>query len=437
VHGLTQVCLLVDGERFDVSLPAGRPLVEFLADLLVLTGRWGGDAHRWGVRPIGAAAPIPPPWTLDDAQVRDGAVLVLEPAGPTFVEGDRVVDNLAGTVAAVVGARAGSLDREGVSRILVVLGCAALMAPAAAAPLAGATGAFLSAGLALVLAALAVSARRSGALVAGVAAPGAALQVALAAWGLTGAAGPETRLAVALAAGGVVASALAAVVAARAVRAGLVGVGLATLAGALLAAIAVATGWAPGLIGLLALAAGLVVLAGAGQLGFRTAGVPHLDRTRPTGAVVRRRVELGRLLVSSFHAVAAGLVVAGSVLVFTGDDPHRWAVAGLVTLTLVVRTRACPDLGQVLPLAGGAALVTAAFGVQVVGPRAGWSAVYLGGAALGAVLIGISQRRPALRPLVRRRLGKVELVLATACAPAILLATDVLTAVFERGQQML
>jgi hypothetical protein len=443
VHGLTQVCVVVDGERYDVSLPAGRPVVEFLADLLVLTGRWGGEAHGWGVRPVGAAAPVPLRWTLDDAQVRDGAVLLLERDGAVAVAGDRVVDNLAGTVADVVAARAArgragsGVDRPAVSGVLAVAGCAVLIAPAAVAPLAGPTGGVLSALLALALTILAATASDRSALLAGVAAPGAAVHAALSAWASTDSAALDARLAFALAAGGIVALALAAVVEISAVRAGLVGVGLAAVAGAALAGASAITGWPPGPLGLLALGTGLVVLAGAGQLGFRSAGVPRLDRMRPTESEVRNRVELGRLLVSAFHLTAAVLVVAGSALVFAGDDPRRWAVAGLAGVILVVRTRACPELGQLVPLAVGVFLMAVAFAVQVVGPRAGWVAVYLGSAGVGAVLVTLARQRPALRPLVRRRLGKVELVLAVACVPAILFAADVLGAVFEMGRRAL
>jgi hypothetical protein len=446
VHGLTQVVVVVDGERFDVSLPSGRPVVEFLADLLALTGRWGGEGHGWVVRPVGATAPVPPPWTLDDADVRDGGILLLERAGGPTVAGDRVVDNLAGTVADVVAERASGLDRSAISAVLAVLGCAALIAPALAAPVAGPTGGVLSALVALVLTILAAAAppERRGAdgtprrpLVAAVAAPGAALHAALSAWASTDSASPGARLAFALAAGGIVASALAAVVEDRPVRAGLIGAGLSALGGALVAGLSAATSWPTDVVGLIALAGGLLVLSAAGQLGFRSAGVPQLDRVRPTESVVRARVELGRLLVSAFHVTAAVLVVVGAAMVFTGDDPRRWVAAGLVATVVAVRTRACPEFGQLLPLAAAVSGVVVAFVVEVLGPRWGWVSLYPVGVVLGAILITVSYKRPKLRPLVRRRLGRVELILSLACIPVLLVAADILSAAFDAGRQVM
>jgi hypothetical protein len=75
--------------------------------------------------------------------------------------------------------------------------------------------------------------------------------------------------------------------------------------------------------------------------------------------------------------------------------------------------------------------------VQVIGPRWGWVAVYPVGTVLGAALITVSYKRPKLRPLVRRRLGRVELVLSLACIPAFLVAADVLSAAFDAGRQVM
>jgi hypothetical protein len=108
-----------------------------------------------------------------------------------------------------------------------------------------------------------------------------------------------------------------------------------------------------------------------------------------------------------------------------------------VAAVVCVRMRACPELGQLLPLAAGAAGIAVAFVVEILGPRYGWVAVYPAGALAGVLLIAASYRRPTLRPLVRRRLGRVELALSLACVPAILVAADVLSAAFEAGRRVL
>jgi type VII secretion integral membrane protein EccD len=458
VHALSQVCVVVDGDRYDVSVPSSRPVVEYLADLLALTGRSARstaepaepatDAHAWSLRSVGAAAPIPPPWTLADAGVRDGAVLLLE-RGTNGASGDRVVDNLAGTVADVVAARAPRTGPGSALSLVAAAGCVALIAPAAVVPLIGPLGGVLSALAALVLTVLAAAAPSAptgdagtppGRYVAAFAGPGAALHAAMSAWASTDAASPAVRVACALAAGGIVAAALAAVVDVAPVRAALAGIGSAALGGAAVVGVAVATRWAADLAGLVALAAGLAVLAAAGQLGFKAAGVPGLDRARPTESAVRARVGFGRLLVSAFHVTGGLLIAGGAAAVFTGDDPRRWLVGGLVTAVAVVRLRACAEPGQALPLAVAVAVVVGAFGVLVVGPRAGWVAVHLGGLALGCLLVAIAlapRKQAGLRPLIRRRLGRLELALAMACVPVMLYAADVVSAAFEAGRGVL
>ena len=433
MHGLTEVCVIAGDRRFDLALPSGRPVVEYVVDLVVTTGRWGGEPRRWCLRPVGWADPLPALGTLDEAGVRDGAVLVLEPEPFPTAGGDGMVDNLAGAVAdAVVARRAPAPDRDAVSTILALAGVAALIAPAVLTPALGPVGGVASAAAVLVLALLAAGAPRPP--VAGVAAAGAVVHAAVSAWASSDAVTVGARVAFALVAAGGVACALATFVDRAGERALLAGTGAAAVVGAAVAGGGTLAGWPPDLTGLVALVTGLVLLAGAEQAGFRVAGVPRLDRGRPTGGVVRRRVEVGRQLVSAAHLAAALVVAGGSALVFAGDDPRRWVAAGLVAVVVVVRARACRELAQLVPLVVGTAFVVVAFAALVVGPHLGWVAVYVMGAAVGVVLCTLARWRPVLRPLVRRRLGHAELVLAAACVPVVLLAADVLAAALALGR---
>jgi type VII secretion integral membrane protein EccD len=428
----TRLSVVADGRQLDASLPASRPIVEFLADLVGLLSLPLASSSAGYVLSSPSRGPMPGGRTLDDLGVLDGEVLFLtveEAAAES-----PMIDDVLGAIATVADRRAAPW--AGAARDAVTTCLLAALGVVSAGVLALLSDQVLSGGLSAILAvALDIAAfalrRRFGLVLAW-----SALPVAGAAgWQSAQAASADVRLA-AGAGALAVASAVAGLVSHRSiavVTAGVttalaaVGIGVGRGLGADRTALAA---WSA-----LALVLGLALLPG---LALSTSGLVGLVRQAEAGdpvarAVVERRVAWGQAMVNGLtFAIGTVAALTAGVLVVAGR-PFQAALGLLIGLVFLLRSRGFTPAGQVGFIL--LAPISAAVALAIALPR--WTQVSdadgrLGWAAAGSLLVvglvavgGYVRLGEIAGARLSRLYDRVDPIAILLVVPAVLLAQNV------------
>ena len=435
VTRFTRLSVVADGRQLDVSLPASRPIAEFLGDLtsllsLPLSSPPGGSGGYVLSSP--SRGPMPALRTLDDLGVLDGEVLYLT-VEQAAAEPPMVDD--------VLGAISGAVDRRaagwaGAARDAVTTCLLAAVGLAVAVPVALLSDHVLSGVLLIVLAMLLDGAAaglrsRLGLVLAWSAVPAAGT----AGWRLAQTGTVDVRLsacgcalAFATAVAGLVAHRSVAVVASGAALALTgAGVGIGRSLGADPAAIAA---WSS-----VALVLGLALLP---ALALSTSGLVGLVRRAETGdpvsrASIERRAACGQGLVDGLtFAVGVTTALAAGVLVLAGR-PFQVAIGVLLGLVFLLRSRGFTPARQVgfvllTPVSTAIALAVALpkwAGVAGADGRLGWSA---GGIVVVAAAVGgsgYSRLGEVAGARLSRLYDRVDTIAVLVVVPAVLLGQNV------------
>jgi len=425
----TRLSVVAGSQQLDTSLPASRPVAEFISDLSSLLSlaptdpptAWALSAPRYGS--------IPPERSLDEAGVLDGDVLYLSPR--TEAAESPVVDDVIQGIADTIDRQASpwtgpSRDRVTSSLLAVVI--LVLTATLTVLPRPRTAGLALIGTFAVALGVRTALRNRGGWLIGWAGWPALMIGTFLA----LHQADLDVRGTLGLTAGLLGLAVLAAVDhGMRAVMvAGVVGGVLYGVAGAILAAgvsdMTVAAWSAPALV---------LVLGVTAQLAVSTSGLPGLVRqAEEVGAVPRRdlsrAVHVGSANLDGTVA-ATGLAGAAAVatLLLSGHAPHAF-LGGLLGIVFLLRSRGFSGAHQVGFLL--AVPVTALVAAAVALP--GWAQVSdqasrgaLRGAALVAVaiLVGVAgyARLPEVAAAQFARLWDIlDTVAVIGVVPMVLLA---------------
>jgi len=442
LSGFCRVTLSAPTTRVDLAVPSGVPVATFLPVLLARLGSAGEvGSSGWSLRSVDGRA-LDVGATLDGNGVRDGDVLVVQPANspvdpPLF---DDVVE-LVGREA--VRDRWTADDRRLLAAVAAVL--AGLIALAGLAFSAGrraprleAPGLGLAAAMVLLLAGFAFGRvlhdRAAGVVTASMAGPFAALGAALFVSG-----GDEgLRLLVGCGALLLVASVLP-----------------------LVAADAVAGGYA--IAALLAAVGGVLTLAGAGDvtrvaaavgplaiavpsvlpsLALRLARVPRPATTSGEDAdadpddldqaCVLARVTAARALLTGATAGAAAIAVAGCVVLALSANAAARGLAVVLAALVLSRSRLYAARGHVLVVASAGVVSVAAVAVTALLTWRG-AAVFIGVGAAAAVtvaaFVALAAGRWRSSPRQRRLVDVAEALALAAVVPLALAVWNAYAAV--------
>ncbi|MEV4826645.1 type VII secretion integral membrane protein EccD [Micromonospora sp. NPDC049274] len=347
----TRVTVVAGGRSLDISLPAARPVLEFVPQMCELLSLAPETAGRWSLSTLGGGG-LDPRRSLDEAGIIDAETLYLTPPEqaplPPFV--DDVVDEVQATLDGDgsewrdTARLTGTAALAGVVVLTLTYALTTMPVPEAAAP-----------ALLATVAALAVLAGR----VRG--APGGTLltAAALPAWLVAGVAlaraadWPESAWFTAGAVGGGLGAALFALVGERWYGVAAGGVAVAVLGGlgtALLAA---------GLDVQQAAAVGSVVVVFAvglaPQLALSSARLVDLLRRQEESQWVGRHlvaaaVRRGQAVLSGAVVGVALAATATCVVLLTGPAGVGVVLGGVLGLVFALRSRVFTRLGQVLPM---------------------------------------------------------------------------------------
>jgi ESX secretion system protein EccD len=428
----TRLSVVADGRQLDASLPASRPVAEFLADLprllsLPVTSpptQWALSAPQHGH--------IAPERSLDEVGVLDGDVLYLSPAAAAAES--PTVDDVLTAVAATVGRDA--LPWRGAYRDRVV----AALAGALLGTLVGVLAADRRLGAVLVALAAGMLAlarplrTRGGGWLGWLAVPAAGLGTLR----LTGSAEPDLRLAAAVATA-LLAGTLAAVTGVRRpvwrpvwTATGTASALAAVLTG-LLAAGADAAAVAAWSVPALVLAAGVLP-----QLAVSTSGLLGLvRRAEEAGESVRRRelteaVRTGRATVNGVLAAVTGAAAVASLGLVSGG-PAQAVLGGVLGLVFLLRSRGFVEAYQVGCML--AVPVVAVVGAALALP--GWlrvgeplpATLLRAGTVLAALLVVLGSGYARLSPVPAARLSRLydrlDTLAILAVVPLVLVAQNV------------
>ncbi|MDO5670447.1 MAG: type VII secretion integral membrane protein EccD [Corynebacterium sp.] len=446
-----------DERQLDVSLPAHRPVIDFLDDTIALLDRREGSsspgdtvaqAHAWALSsPL--TGTIEPTTTLAEHGVSDGQRLYLTPridaAHSPFV--DDIMTEMRDTVADVQwtwsrGARSAGLLTAGVILLALLGGAAALHTLTGAAEwtntrlittgmlaLVGVISTGLSfwrpqtwlrwVGLGLPLAVAVLVLPLLGALPATQMWAWWVAAVSLSAVLVPAAAGrgrPGGGVA------GMVALGLTALVAG--------GAGVAVTLGANPLALAAWSAWVPVLILLVAPTAAL-----------SSTGLPSLLRRHDAGDAVRREDIRRRTLRTEAlnrGLVWAAVVMSAAIILVLSLGPHwqQGLIPALLSVVLLLRTHGFADARIITPLlltgCGGLALCAGAFLEWLVPTADHWAGWLLGAGVmliLIIVLLGVQGRESDELGQARRAkvIGVIDAVVSLAVIPVILIAQGVFT----------
>jgi type VII secretion integral membrane protein EccD len=425
----TRLSVVAGSQQLDTSLPASRPVAEFISDLPLLLSlaptdpptAWALSAPRYGS--------IPPERSLDEAGVLDGDVLYLSPR--TEAAESPVVDDVIQGIADTVDRGTSPWARPSRDRVtssLLAVVFLALTATLTVLPQPRTAGLVLIGTFAVAVGVRMALRHRGGWLIGWAGWPALVIGTFLA----VHQADLDVRCTLGLTAGLLGLAVLAAVDhGMRAVMvAGVVGGVLFGLASALLAAgvsdLALAAWSAPALV---------LVLGVTAQLAVSMAGLPGLARqAEAVGAVPRRdlsrAVHVGLTnLDGTIAATGLAGAAAAATLLFSDHTPYAF-LGGLLGIAFLLRSRGFSSAYQVgfllvVPLT---ALVAAALALP------GWAQLSdpesrgaLRGAALAvvAILVGIAGhvRLPDVAAAQFARLWDIlDMVAVIGVVPMVLLA---------------
>ena len=303
----TRIALAVDGRRVDLTVPARRPVGEFLPQLADLAGPHEWPAHGWHLVRVGGDL-IDAERSLAESAVLDGELIQLAPA-LAAPSGADVVDDVptAVTEAAGSGQHAATTRRH----LCHALAAAAAVGLSLSLVAGGIAGGAVAAVLTVAVLAGAAALRMSGHDVdASIWAFTAIVPATVAGWTIGRGTSVEVWWAPA-----VIAGALAAVGAAVAVPAR--HSVLVPLASGLVAAAAwcvVFATWTrePGAVGGPAVILGFVVIDAVPRLAFHALGVGRLHRGSRSRDAVDGRVRRARVMIVAGNVTGSVLVVIGS-----------------------------------------------------------------------------------------------------------------------------
>jgi len=428
----TRLSVVAERQQVDASLPASRPVAEFLSDLSAMFNlpvtspptAWALSAARCGV--------IAPERSLDEVGVLDGDVLYLS---PTIVAAESpVLDDALTAVADAVDGKA--LPWSGIYRDWAVTALLGAILLALAASLAGLPDPKASGSALLVLFAGGIALMkplrtRGGDLLGWASVPAASIGL----FRLTAGADTNVRLAAAIAAGLIGLAAVAAVgrhnpviVVAGAVS-GAVAAATAALVGLGVDGSSIAAWAAPALV----LALGVLP-----QMALSTSGLLGLVQRAEEGTPVQRSalmtaLRTGRATVEGGIIAAA---VAGSAAVATlvwAGRPAQAALGGLLGLIFLLRSRGFTTADQVgyllvvpiTALVAGAAAWPLWLDVPGSTDRAVYQAAVIlavAGILAGAGYARLSEVNAARLSRLWDRLDSIALIVLV---PTVLLAQDV------------
>jgi len=429
----TRLSVVADDQQLDASLPAARPIVEYLDDIHSLLGLpVGGTPVVWALSSP-ARGPIAIDSSLDDAGVLDGEVLYLTPAADAAEA--PMVDDVVTALTAVVDRRASGWD--GIARDRVGSALLAAVGLALVVALASTPTPRVAAVLLALLAVLAAAAGRRLVARGGVALGWALAPAALAMAAYRASAGAPTDVRVAVVGAGLTAGIGGTAWAVhRGAALGLAGIAVAVVA--LSAAGALAVGVAATALAAWAAPVLVLVLGLAPQLALTTSGLVALVRKAEAGDAVGRveveqRAARGTAVVDA-AVVTAGVVgaVAVAVLIWTGR-PVQGALGGLLAGIFLLRSRGFSSARQVgvllaVPIVGlvvAAAALPSWLAIGSAGARtviwAGALIVAAGGVALGA--FGRLSEVPGAR--LSRLFDRLDLLAVLVLVPLTLWAQEV------------
>lgn len=428
----TRLSVVADERQLDASLPAGRPIAEFLADLpRLLALPVTAPPTMWALSSP-AHGSIPLERSLDEAGVVDGDVLYLSPA--VDAAESPVVDDVIGAATSIVEEDGAPWD--GPARAVVVTCLLAGVAAAATAALVFLPDATVSGTALLAAAVVAVAVAtglraRTGFILGWVAPPVAAGGMYRVLAGVD----PDARSCAATAAGALAVAALGLAVhrnRALAIAGGTVAVVAGATSGALLAGVtarALAAWSCPALV---------LVLGVLPQVALFSSGLVGLVRRAEARdpverAAVERAVRTGGAVVDgATAAVAVTGAAAAATLVYAGR-PVQAGLGGLLALLFLLRSRGftqARQVGLLLGVAVTAALAAAAalpdwLDVSSDAQRATYWA--LGAAVVGVLVatVGLVRTGEVAAARLSRVWDQLDLLAMLALVPLVLLAQGV------------
>lgn len=417
--------------RVDVTLPAGVPASEILADLVALLDeQTDGTPICWGLTRLGGRV-IDAEVGLGQQEVSDGALLFLrdlsQPPPPP------ALDDYAQAIAFEVDAAQGRLTRRLLQALLIGLAAGWILLAAVIAVWFGAGLPWWPEAVAAMAAAIVVG----GALLThwlGYPRSGAALSLAtLPLWATGGALyGYRQSASIYLIAAGLTAGlavgAFLSVAAGRhtlPVATGVIGFALPVLAAAGLTS---HFGWSS-VVGATVLT--MVALSLIKFVPVATVRITRLDSVPLEAMHIARRLREARWLLASLLSCVSGLVALGAVVLAIEGDRFARLLAGMACVAIAVYARQFRFTAEVVPLllAGviGLAGLELALIQNLVGqPNQGLLSLPVLLASVGfLVACAVLGRNQKVGPRLGRALGRVETI---ALMAAVLLALDTLGA---------
>jgi type VII secretion integral membrane protein EccD len=427
----TRIALAVQGRRVDLTVPARRPVGEYLLQLVDLANPPDRLFHEWRLVRVGGEL-VDPDRSLTEAGVLDGELVQLAPALAT-PDGAEVIDDIPTAVAEVATPhRPGS---KAIGHLCHGLAAAAAVALTISLAAGGGAGGAIAAVVAAAILAGAMLLNRAGNDVgASIWAFTAIVPAAASGWAIARSASVSVWWVPP-----VVAAAVAAVLAAMAVpdrhpvlvplASGLVSIGAWCIVFA-------AGTREPGAIGGPAVIIGFVVIDIVPRIAFHGMGVGRLHRDSPTRHVIDGRVRRARVTIVAGNVAGASLVLIGATALAAGDDPWGWALAGAAAVVLALHTRLYSNLDELVPLAAAAVGVLALLVTLTVLPEAGWPAAAAAAAIVVLALAFVGTSPPAVRPLTRRRLARAEALFAVPLVVATLVSSGLAETLYRTGQDI-
>jgi type VII secretion integral membrane protein EccD len=427
----TRLSVVADNQQLDASLPATRPIMEFLGQVPGMLGLpAGAEPTTWSLSSPSRGA-IALDHSLDEAGVLDGEVLYLTPltdgALPPTVED--VVATVSETVDSTARAWTGAVRDTTITCLLALVGLG-LVAAAGTAPNVR-TGAVLLVGVAAAGIAVATVLRRRGGLVLAWTVAPLALAVAFAR--ISVGVDVQATAAVAGLAGGVAAVGQAVH---RSWALAVAGVGVAVTAGS--AAIALHAGVGASALAAWAAPVEVLLIGLIPQLALATARLVPLVREAETAEPVSRRsvlerVGLGTATIDGLSAVLAVVAGASSAVLIVAGGPAQAALGGLLGLIFLLRARAFTSARPVgfLLAVPTIALMAAAgalpYWLDITSPTSrsvGWTLALV---VVAAVVAGCGYLRLGEVAAARlsQLLDRIDLLAVLALLPVTLLAQDV------------
>jgi type VII secretion integral membrane protein EccD len=430
---LTRVAVTSKRRRIDVALPAQRPLGEFIPQLVAMVGGdTDGPTDGWHmVRLVGEV--LADDRTLAESKVLDGELLILAPRAPAPHGDGALVDDVSRAVAAS-SAPAGQ-SRQSIGHVFHSLAAAGGIGLAVVLTAGGSAGGWIAA-LAAATMLLGAGLLQSSGQVADASIWGftAVAPAIVAGWTLGTGYSAVPGWTTAGAAGAVTAFAAAAFVPSRADV--LVPLGAGMLTATVWSIVVTNVSADPVPVAAWTVLVGLLLVELTPAAAFRLMRVGSLARRPVTQGDIDLHVQRARRMIVAGNVSGSTLVVLGAVVLAADTDPWGWTLAGLGGALLAVHARIYRHLRELLPLAAAGVLVATLLAALTVVPEAGWELAAASCAAGAAALATCGVLRPALRPLVRRRLAQLEVLACVPLLAAVAVATGLTDAIYRAGQNL-